>query len=173
MECASRIGDAQTTRAFDGLFAKMEEMHKIWADKPHYYVAIMAVEPTSQGTGKCSKLPCARSTEWPTPRVCGLLPGVLGCKRNRAIYKRFGYAEKGVYTVTVEKEEEGSEPYKALLVRWYGRRVYARPWRRERGWRASDVEKKGPFGLWCCPASWRARESAERRVSMYLGESVG
>ena len=139
----TRIGDAQTTRAFDGLFAKMEEMHKIWADKPHYYVAIMAVEPTSQGTGKCSKLMRAVNRMADAEGVDCYLE--CSGKRNRAIYKRFGYEEKGVYTVTVEKEEEGSEPYKELfaMVRPPGGSGGA-----SAGGEQATKEKKGPFGLW-------------------------
>ena len=109
-EMRAQISDAQTTRAFDGLFAKMEEMHKLWASKPHYYVAIMAVGPSSQGTGKCSTLMRAVNRMADAENVdCYLEASGV---RNRAIYEKFGYEAKGVYTVGVEKEEEGSEPFK-------------------------------------------------------------
>ena len=41
----AQMGNAILKRAFDGFVPKLEETHKEWADMPHWYVSIMAVDP--------------------------------------------------------------------------------------------------------------------------------
>ena len=104
-----QMGDAMNKRAFDGAFPKMEEMHKEWANVPHWYVAVMAVDPSAQGQGRCAALMRAVS------RMADAdgLPCYLECSgtRNRDIYAHLGYEQKKQYTLAVEGDEPGSEPF--------------------------------------------------------------
>ena len=49
----AQIAGAIHKRASDGWLPKIEEMHKESADMPHWYVALMAVDPSAQGKGRC------------------------------------------------------------------------------------------------------------------------
>ena len=52
----AQMGNAILKRAFDGFVPKLEETHKEWADMPHWYVSIMAVDPSAQGKKRCGTL---------------------------------------------------------------------------------------------------------------------
>ena len=109
----AQIGGAMNKRAFDGLLPKMEEMHKEWADMPHWYVAIMAVDPSAQGKGRCGTLMRAVSRMADAEGV----PCYLECSgtRNRDIYAHLGYEQKRQYTVCVKDDETGSVPFEEVF----------------------------------------------------------
>jgi GNAT superfamily N-acetyltransferase len=109
----AQMGAAINKRAFNGLLPKTEEMHKEWADMPHWYVALMAVDPSAQGKGRCGTLMRAVSRMADAEGV----PCYLECSgaRNRDIYAHLGYEQKRQYTVRVEDDEAGSVPFEEFF----------------------------------------------------------
>ena len=109
----AQMGNAILKRAFDGCVPKMEEMHKEWADMPHWYVSIMAVDPSAQGKGRCGTLMRAVSRMADAEGV----PCFLMCSgtRNRDIYAHLGYEQKKQYTLRVEDDETGSVPFEEFF----------------------------------------------------------
>eukprot|EP00928_Gymnodinium_smaydae_P083279 TRINITY_DN66513_c0_g1_i1.p1 TRINITY_DN66513_c0_g1~~TRINITY_DN66513_c0_g1_i1.p1 ORF type:complete len:287 (-),score=18.27 TRINITY_DN66513_c0_g1_i1:216-1028(-) len=86
----------------------MAAAHKKHAAGPHFYIAVMAVDPGAQGQGLCGKLMRAVSRfadELNAP--CYL--ETTG-SRNASIYERFGYKDKEKYTVTCKNDPDGSAP---------------------------------------------------------------
>jgi GNAT superfamily N-acetyltransferase len=71
---------------------KVEEMHKEWADMPHWYVALMAVDPSAQGKGRCGTLMRAvfRMADAEGVPIYHECSGT----RNRDMYAHFGYEQK-------------------------------------------------------------------------------
>ena len=109
---SAQIGDAISKRG-RGMQTKVEEMHKEWADMPHWYVSIMAVDPSAQGKRRCGTLMRAVSRMADAEGV----PCFLTCAgtRNRDIYAHLGYEQKKQYTVRVDDDEAGSAPFEEFF----------------------------------------------------------
>ena len=109
----AQMGNAILKRAFDGFLPKTEEMHKEWADMPHWFVSIMAVDPSAQGKRRCGTLMRAVSRMADAEGV----PCFLTCAgtRNRDIYAHLGYEQKKQYTVRVDDDEAGSAPFEEFF----------------------------------------------------------
>ncbi|KAH8054559.1 transferase [Aureococcus anophagefferens] len=97
-------------RRADVAMGQLRTMHHDHADKPHWYVGILAVDPQHQGKGLGAKLCRAVSAMADKDG----LPCYLGCSgpRNRAIYTHLGYGEVECYKL-VDPAGDG-EPYEEL-----------------------------------------------------------
>ena len=105
---SAQIGDAISKRG-RGMQTKVEEMHKEWADMPHWYVSCVAVDPSAQGKGRCGTLMRAvfRMADAEGVPIYHECSGT----RNRDMYAHFGYEQKAQYTLRVEDDETGSAPF--------------------------------------------------------------
>ena len=90
----------------------LKTMHKDHADAPHWYVAILAVDPEHQGKGLGAKLIRAVSAMADKDG----LPCYLECSgpRNKAVYEHLGYEEKGVYAL-IDEGVAGQVPFRELF----------------------------------------------------------
>ena len=97
-------------RRADVAMGQLRTMHHDHADKPHWYVGILAVDPQHQGKGLGAKLCRAVSAMADKDG----LPCYLECSgpRNRAIYTHLGYGEVECYKL-VDPAGDG-EPYEEL-----------------------------------------------------------
>ena len=109
----AQMGNAILKRADLGFRPMLEETHKEWADMPHWYVSIMAVDPSAQGKRRCGTLMRAVSRMADAEGV----PCFLTCAgtRNRDIYAHLGYEQKKQYTVRVDDDEAGSAPFEEFF----------------------------------------------------------
>jgi len=99
------------TRLEKGLMPTMKKCHQENAPGPHWYVAVMAVDPSAQGAKHCSRLMRAVCAQADADGI----PVYLECNgpRNKAVYERFGFRCVQTYTLKVPQkgDEEGWSPY--------------------------------------------------------------
>ena len=109
----SGVGDAVKRRT-DGpgglldTFTKMHTQHTAGM-AAHWYVALMAVDPSMQGQRLCSRLMRALCEQADAEG----LPVYLETSgtRNTTVYARFGFAVVGTHRMAVEGDEDGSGPF--------------------------------------------------------------
>lgn len=90
-----------SSKRMGALEKAMQKLHKKYANGPHIYVWVVAVDPERQGAGVGSKMMRAVSAIADALN----LPCYLECDsgKNEDVYKRFGYVTVGKEDVTVEK----------------------------------------------------------------------
>lgn len=84
-----------------------KKMHGKHAPGGHWYVSIMAVDPSAQGQGLCGLL--MRQVSEAADRQG--LPCYLEASgdRNRAVYRHLGYTQDELYTLSVDGDDDGNE----------------------------------------------------------------
>ena len=93
-----------------GLLPALKKCHKENAQGPHWYVAVMAVDPSAQGAKHCSRLMRAVCAQADADGI----PAYLECSgpRNKTIYERFGFRCVNTYKLEVpDGDEEGWPSY--------------------------------------------------------------
>ena len=90
-------------RRMTAISNKMKQMHKQHAPGPHWYVHLVAIEPTYMGMKHCTLIMRAVSAIADHEG----LPCYLECagERSKAIFGRYGYEEVGRYTVSLDRDE--------------------------------------------------------------------
>jgi len=76
---------------------------------PHIYVNVMAVDPSAQGQGLCSKA-MRKASEFADARNLPLYLETSG-EKNVKIYERFGYVVLEQFTVTIDNDPDKAKPH--------------------------------------------------------------
>ena len=97
-----------------GLLPALKKCHKENTQGPHWYVAVMAVDPSAQGAKHCSRLMRAVCAQADADGI----PAYLDCSgpRNKTIYERFGFRCVNTYKLEVtDGDEEGWPSYEPFI----------------------------------------------------------
>jgi len=87
----------------------VQEMHQKHCPGPHVYVNVMAVDPSAQGMGFCSKLMRAANSYADSFQMPIYLE--TSGHKNVAIYKRYGYEVAEQYELNSPNDPDGAVPH--------------------------------------------------------------
>lgn len=96
-------------KRMDASGLQYSKMHKTHAPGAHWYVQVMAVDPSAQGQGFCRTLMEVVSTLADARDVPCYLEA--SGDRNVSIYERFGYQVDGQYTLSCEGDPDYAAPF--------------------------------------------------------------